>query len=210
MMVATTTDRRTRLGVLILDVTVTEELGFQAEVSQYPVESGVTISDHVTQGAETLRISGFVATQDVGSFEASDTGELKVVDVVESLRRIHADRAVLEVSTGQVRYADMAFTDLRAVRSGDAGQGNFFQITGELTKVRKVNLKTAEVPAERVSAQDGAKGRSGQTNKPGGNAGRAGQNAAGKSGEQFGPPAPRTSTLEMLRQGGTPSFLGGL
>ena len=198
MMVATTTDRRSKLGILILDVTVTEELGFQAEISAYPVEDGVTISDHVTQGAETLRVSGVVATQDVGSFEAGDTGELKVVDVVESLRRIHADRAVLEISTGQLQYKDFAFSDLRAVRSADGGQGNFLSITGELTKVRKVNLRAAEVPAARVA--DPAKGRSGDTNKPSGKAGAA------KAKEAAGPPMPRMSTMERLRQTGLPSL----
>ena len=179
MMVATTTDRRSKLGILILDVTVTEELGFAAEISQFPVEDGTTISDHVTQGAETLRVSGVIATQDVGSFESNDTGELKVVDVVEALRRIHAAREVLDVSTGQLQHKDFAFSDLRAVRTADGGQGNFLSITGELTKVRKVNLRTAEVPAAQVSAEDGAKGRSGETNKPAGKAASATGNAAG-------------------------------
>ena len=82
---------------------------------------------------------------------------------------MHADRGVLEVSTGQLLHEDFAFTRMTATRSADADGGNWFSISAELTKVRKVELRTAEVPAEeRVSTQDGAKGRSGQTNKPGG------------------------------------------
>ena len=137
--------------------------------------AGVTISDHVTQGAETLRISGTIPTQDVLAYEADQEGVAKVVDVAERLRKMHADRGVLEVSTGQLLYEDFAFTRMTATRSADADGGNWFSISAELTKVRKVELRTAEVPAEeRVSTQDGAKGRAGQTNRPAGKNGSAG------------------------------------
>ena len=169
MITLSSADRRTRIGGLILDVTLTEELGFEAEVSLYPVESGVTISDHVTQGAETLRISGTIPTQDVFAYEANQEGVAKVVDVVETLRKMHADRGVLDVSSGQLLHESFAFTRMTATRSADAEGGNWFSISAELTKVRKVELRTAEVPDEqRVSTQDGAQGRAGQTNKAAG------------------------------------------
>ena len=76
---------------------------------------------------------------------------------------------MLDVSTGQLLHEGFAFTRMTATRSADAEGGNWFSISAELTKVRKVELRTAEVPDEqRVSEQDGAKGRAGQTNKPAG------------------------------------------
>ena len=189
MITLSSSDRRTRIGGLILDLTLTEELGFEADVSQYPVESGVTISDHVTQGAETLRISGTIPTQDVLAYEADQEGVAKVVDVAEQLRKMHADRGVIEVSTGQLLYKDFAFTRMTATRSADADGGNWFSISAELTKVRKVELRTAEVPAEaKVSKTNGAKGRAGQTNTP-----------AGKNGKWRRQPERRKVTRRTLR-----------
>jgi len=193
-------DRRTRIGGLILDLTLTEELSFEADVSMYPVEAGVTISDHVTQGAETLRISGTIPTQDVMAYEANQEGVAKVVDVAETLRKMHADRGVLEVSTGQLLYQDFAFTRMTATRSADADGGNWFSISAELTKVRKVELRTAEVPAEeKVSTQDGAQGRAGQTNKPTGKNGSAGSaSSTDAAGAQTNPKG-QTLTRGALR-----------
>lgn len=162
-------DRRTSLGGLLLDVTLTEEVRFASEVSQYPVEDGTIISDHITQGSETVRIMGTMATQDVFAYEADSEGRAKAIDIVEQLRRMHAAREVLNVSTGQLVYTGFAFTDLTATRTADADGGNWLSISAELTLVRKVELRTAEVPDEqRVADTDGAKGRAGQTNKPAG------------------------------------------
>lgn len=165
-------DRRPRLGALVLDIALTEEVSFEAEVTSFLVEDGSTVSDHVTQGAEKLRITGVIPAADALAFHADGGGAARVADVVETARAIHRERAVMEVATGQVLYPDMAFSSLRIARSAGEG-GDWISVDAELTKVRKVSLRTAEVPAEaKVSPANGAKGRAGQTNKA---AGRAGQ-----------------------------------
>lgn len=166
MTVLSFADRRTRLGGLTLDVLVSEEIDLAAEVTRYPVEDGTVIIDHVTQGVETLRISGLVSTADVMAFAFSSGGQYKLVDAVDQLRSMHKARALITVSTGQLRYTDMAFTSLKAVRSnGDKG-GNWLEVSAELVKVRKARLRTAEVPE--APAQGAARGRAGQTNTPAG------------------------------------------
>lgn len=179
MIVASTTDRRTVANTLVLDITTTEEVEFASEVSAYPTEVGTIISDHITLGAKTVRIGGIVGTADVSAFAFTDNGEPKVVDILETLERLHNDRSVLTIATGQMVYRDMAFTRLRAVRTADSGGGNFLQIEAEATKIRMVSLKTAEVPAETVRSSDPAAGRAGETNKA---AGRTSSNATGTGG----------------------------
>ncbi|PWC26411.1 phage baseplate protein [Teichococcus aestuarii] len=163
MTVLSFADRRTRLGSLTLDVLVTEEIDMAAEVTRYPVEDGTLITDHITQGVETVRISGMVSTASVAAFAFTSSGALKLVDAVEQLREMHKRRALVTISTGQMLYPDMGFTNLRAVRSNGERGGNWLEVQAELVKVRKARLRTAEVPA-----QAPARGRAGETNKPAG------------------------------------------
>ncbi|EHL99385.1 hypothetical protein HMPREF9946_03147 [Acetobacteraceae bacterium AT-5844] len=184
----------TQLGMLMLDVLVSEEVDLAAEVTRYPVEDGTVISDHVTQGVETIRISGMVSTASVAAFSfSSGTGSMKLVDAVEKLRAMHKARALVTVSTGQMVYEDFAFTNLNAIRSNGEKGGNWLQVRAELVKVRKVTLKTAEVPE--APARPPARGRAGQTNTP---AGRSGSTSTPNgSGSTESGPANRTPALSL-------------
>lgn len=180
-------DRQTKLGSLSLDVLVTEEINLEADVTRYPVEDGTVISDHITQGPETLRISGLVSTADVLAFSFASPGMTKLIDAIEALRTMHRDRALIAVSTGQMLYRDMAFTSMRATRSNGERGGNWLEINAELTKVRKVKLRTAEVPE--ATAQGEAKGRAGKTNTP---AGKSSATSTAAPQGSSGGPANRT------------------
>lgn len=174
---------KTKVGTLVLDLLVTEEIDLQADVSLYPVETGSLITDNVTWGVEKLRIAGLVSTADVTAFSFSNVFGTKIVDAVESLRAMHKARALVEISTGQMVYTDFAFTSLSATRSNGAQGGNWLEIKAELIKVRKVVLRQAEVPAE--NAAPPAAGRAGQTNQA---AGRSAPTSTG-TGTGTGTPA---------------------
>jgi hypothetical protein len=204
-------DRRSKLGGLILDVLVSEEIELEAEVTRYPVEDGTIISDHITQGPERLRISGLVSTADVTAFAfvtsavsllrgEDGPGATKLVDAIDLLRSMHKARALVTVSTGQMLYEDMGFTRLKAVRSnGDKG-GNWLEINAELMKVRKVKLKTAEVPEK--PAQGAAQGRTGTTNTPAGRS-SASSTGTGTTGTTAAAPravSPAFATRDKLRE----------
>lgn len=167
--VFTFADRRTKLGTLALDVLITEEIDLPSRVTRYPVEDGSIISDHIALEPETLRIAGHISTADVAAFGfvlGNSGGATKLVDAIDQLRAMHQARALVTISTGQMLYRDYAFTSLNAVRSADGPGGNWLEVKAELTKVRKVTLKSAEVPAE--TAQAPAKGRAGKTATPAG------------------------------------------
>jgi hypothetical protein len=194
-------DRRTRIGKLVLDVLLTEEIDLPSTVTQYPVEDGTIISDHITEGSETVRINGVIATQSAAAFGFTfdSDGSAKMIDVVEALREMHAARSIVAVSSGQMLYEDMAFTSLQASRAAGAdGGGNWLSVKAEMIKVRKVQLRTADVPAERVATP--ANGRAGQTGQQ---AGRSTPSTANTATNQ----RPR-SALFGATQGGTtlPNF----
>lgn len=177
-------DNRTVIGAVLLDCLLTEEITYESQVTLYPVETGVEISDHITQGSKRIRISGVVSTADVsGGFGFSSLfgpvvdNSAKLIDVVEAIEKMHEDRQIVSVFTAQLAYDDMAFTNLNISRSADGYGGNWASIKAELIKIRKVSLKTADVPAPETTAEP-ATGRAGETNKK---AGKSSANAASKS-----------------------------
>lgn len=187
-----TTDRRTRLGVLLLDVLLTEEVEFESQATLYPVEDGTEISDHITQGAEKIRIGGVVSTADAsGGFGIAATlgfgvdNSAKLIDVIEALRTMHKNRELVTVSTGQLVYEQMAFTSLNAQRSADGQGGNWVSVKAELVKIRKVSLKTADVPAPENIIEAGPAGRAGETNKPAGRSTPSGASGANTNANQL-------------------------
>lgn len=190
-------DRRPQLGTLVLDIALTEELVLENNATQYPVEDGTLISDHITKGVERLRITGVVPAVDVLAF-AGGPGAVHLADVVDTVRAIHDARELVEVATAQLLYTDMAFTNMRIARSAAEG-GNFISIDAELVRIRKAALRTAEVPAEAKAAEP-AKGRVGQTNTPAGK----GTTAGGTNSTNGAPAEGRTLLRGLDTQAGGP------
>lgn len=144
-------------------------------ITLYPVEDGTIISDNISQGTKRLKISGLISTVDAGGGFGiaatlgfgSDDKSAKLVDIMETIERIHDAREIITVSTGQLIYRDMAFSSISAKRSNNEGGGNWLAIDAEMINIRKVKLKSADAPpAEQVAPP--AQGRSGATNQPAG------------------------------------------
>lgn len=178
---------KSQLGFLALDILVTENLKLPSEVTKYPVEDGSEeISDHITQNNEELTITGRVANTEILSFQFGP-GISKLVDAVDQLRSMHKARQPVKVVTGLGTYTDMAFTNLAINRSNGSDGGYWLDINADLRKLKKVSLKTADLPPEQ--AADSTKGKTGATEKKGDTSGnwdttpkdqslaKAGQNA---------------------------------
>jgi len=154
-----TNKSRTTIGMLRLDLLVSEELDLANGATRYPVEDGSEISDHIKEGTVTVRISGEIAASE--GWLARDT-KLSMIDALEALEAMHKARETITIVTGLTRYADLAIERLNAVRanSGEGG-GNWMKITGEFVRIRKVESKTAEVQERQT--QGSTRGRAGTT-----------------------------------------------
>lgn len=200
------TDKRSKVGTMVLDALMSEELTFEAEVTRYPVEDGTIISDHITRGAETLSISGVCAVSEVTSFLTVDLGKPKMVTVVELLRKMHKDRTLVDVNTGNVVHRGFGIERMTCTKtSGDAG-GNLLAISFDLVKVNKVRLKTASVPAARAAAP--AAGRAGATNTAAGRTTSATSQAATSTAATGAPAARLNGGTGSLGQDLRDSSLG--
>lgn len=161
----------TELGLLQLDVLVTENLTFPSEVTKYPIEDGSEISDHITKGSEELNITGAITSAMDWSLQFGSC-KSKLIEAVDTLRKMHEDRKVVKIVTGMGTYEDMGFTALSFNRSNSDKGGNWIDINASLRKVVKVQLKQADLPEDtQASKTDGASGKVGKTEAKSGTSG---------------------------------------
>lgn len=188
---------RSQIGELVLDILDEEEIDLPGEVTKLPVETGSEVSDHIFIKADGLKIKGQIASGSGVLFDFSGTtGITKLVDAVEQLRELRAARELITVTTGLTFYDNMGIGNLKISRRGN-GEGNWLSIDMELTEVKTVKLRTAEVPA---GANTPTGNRTGNTNTP---AGRSTPLASG--GEQFGPFRPTSMAARLADTAATSS-----
>lgn len=149
------------IGGIPLDALLTEDTELTANVTNYPVEDGSSISDHITQEPERLAMSGVITAAGIILLGAG--GRSKLIQAKEALRQIHEQRLPITLVTGMDIYTDYGMSNAKISRTN---QGEKLSITCEFQKIRKVALHQADIPPEKVKG--GAKGKAGQTGAKGG------------------------------------------
>ncbi len=157
--------RRSSLGVLTLDVLLTEKIRLPGTVTRYPVEDGTETSDHIGCGSRQLHISGSVSHS--AMLEFGLRGVTRLMDAVEALEHMHEQRQPITVVTGLGVYEDMGIESLEITRAAGEKGGNWIDIDAELVRIERVSLKQADIPPGQAAPD--AQGKAGQTGQ------RAGQ-----------------------------------
>lgn len=183
--------KRTTIGILELDALLTENTSLRSQITEYPVEDGSVISDHITQEAEILSIDGVITG--AGTLFNIAAGKAKLIAAKETLRQLHQDRTLLTITTGIDIYTDFAIESCEINRTADGGEKLDVSLT--LKKIKKVTLRTADIPPEKTSGSATSKAGKTKTNagKTTGNKPSATQQS--KVGEQVAKAKP-TSILK--------------
>jgi hypothetical protein len=188
---------KTEMGLISMDVMLNEKVSFKGGVTNYPVEDGSEISDHIKQGTKELVISGTQSMAEGYSFNFA-SGKSRLIDVLLAMDKMHKERKLITVTTGLAIYKEMGIENMTATRSnGTPRDGNWIDISMELKYVRKVELKTADVPPEKVAPE--ARNRAGRSGT------RASSPAAARpsgAGVTTGPTVPRTGAMDLYSQRG--------
>lgn len=149
--------KRTVIGVLELDALLTESTSLRSQITEYPVEDGSVISDHITQDSETLSIEGVITG--AGTLFNISEGKAKLIVAKEALRELHKKRELITVVTGIDVYEDFAIESCEISRNNEDGEQ--FSVNLELKKINKVTLRTEEIPPEKNKGK--ATGKAGKT-----------------------------------------------
>ena len=120
---------QSNVGGIFLDATISEEHIYNSRVTNYPVEDGRIISDHVINEPETLQITGIVSDTPLSILAPFN----RSVDAFNRLVRLHTNRERITVVTGIKVYTNMIMTALQVPRNMQTGQSLTFII--DLQKV---------------------------------------------------------------------------
>lgn len=156
--------QKTTIGMLELDALLTENTSLRSQITDYPVEDGTVIADHISQEAEMLSINGIITG--AGTLFNFSMGKAKLINAKDTLRSLHQQRELLTVTTGIDIYTDFAIESCEISRSADGGEK--LEVNLSLKKIHKVTLRTEDIPPEKTDEK--TKGKAGKTKT---NAGKA-------------------------------------
>lgn len=160
-----------KVGILQLDATLSESHQYDNEISEFPVESGSNISDHIKQNPERITINGFITntpveviTENVSNVIQTSPGEAEVrssertgtsnrVELAQdALLRIsgrkiqgaNQEPEIIDIITGLRVYTGMAMESLEIPR--DASTGQTLRFTATFIKILTVESETVLIP----------------------------------------------------------------
>ncbi len=138
-------------GKITLDALLTITHEMESEVTEFPVEEGAPITDHIWAKPRRLTMTGFVTNSPVkllggrASQESYGT-DGKLINVVQKtfamLEEMHLKRELITVSTKLRTYKNMAIE--RITCNLDAMTGNSLPFTAQLVEVRRVSSQAVK------------------------------------------------------------------
>ena len=140
-------DAQGNLFSLDLDVTQDEAHEWSNDVTQFPVEIGSPITDHIQPQPDKVSMSGIISNSAIGEVALNkiNNGDDLVQNAFDLLRKLMDDRILVTVYTRYKVYTDMALKSCNIPR--DAGIGDSIKFKLEFVNVRMVNTQTVDVPA---------------------------------------------------------------
>jgi hypothetical protein len=115
---------QSNVGGIFLDATLTEDHQYNSRVTNYPVEDGRIISDHIINDPETVQITGIVTDTPLAILSSFN----RSIAAFNRLIEIHRNRERITVVTGIKVYTDMVMTGLQVPRNVATGQSLTFVI----------------------------------------------------------------------------------
>jgi hypothetical protein len=157
----------TKIGAIECDVLIEQEITLSSDVTEHPVEDGFPVHDHVIRKPLKLAMTIAISNMPVTWYDRfGSNSQDRMGDAVSKLEGIYKAGDPITVVTQEKVYDNMVMTDCRIPKNRE--NGKVLKVPLEFTQIRKVQVKTAEIPAEYVDAL--TKGKAGETNQDAGTA----------------------------------------
>lgn len=157
-------DSRTSVGLLQLDVLMSEGTDLTARATEYAVEEGSPISDHIIVESERLKLSGYVLPSNVMLMTAD--GRPKLIEAKATMRKIMTSRQAVTVTTGLDTYTNMVVEECSIGR--DSEGGDRLTVDMSLVQIRTTTLRREAIPP--ATTKGTATGKAGATKTKAGKA----------------------------------------
>lgn len=137
---------------LSVDLVLSEDYSYPSDITQYPVESGSTMSDHILNKAFTITVQPFVTQnpiyisngEDKTTAAAQAVWAQAVQNAYKTLKALRAARQLVTLITGLDRFPNMALADLRFNR--DRKTTNVLIFTAKFQEFNITNSQTIQMP----------------------------------------------------------------
>lgn len=151
----------TNIAGVFLDATLTENHRYTSRVTNFPVEDGRVISDHLIKDPEEVEITGIVSDTPLSilsTFNRSVSAFNRLIDV-------YNNKELITVVTGIKTYTNMAMTSMNVPRDVQSGQSLTFSMSFQKvyfdSAIRTIfdpndpfNKKPDKIPREIVARSD--------------------------------------------------------
>jgi hypothetical protein len=124
-------DNLNRIENLVFDATLSEAHEGKSQVTNYSVEDGSQISDHIINQPDKLVIEGFVTNSSL-----SGGGATASQQAFNQLFQLRSEKKLVTVVTGFKVYNDMAILSISVPKTRATGDSISFTV--ELQKITKV------------------------------------------------------------------------
>lgn len=160
---------RATIDDLQVDAILTRTANFDSKVTDYPVEDGFPVADHVTRNPLTLSmevvftptpvslLGGYVKQVAARKLNQENVQNTALPEVARGLMRIYQKAEPITIKTIDAIYSNMVMTTCPLVRS--AQDGICYKLSLEFKHVRIVRPKTNEQTTDEASGKSGETGR---------------------------------------------------
>lgn len=144
-----TPSREGRIDNLVLDVTIGETHERTNRITQWPVEDGGNVSDHIANDPENLFLEGFVTNSPVAPGSPASLRAENAFNLLDALWR---KREVVEVATQLRVYRDMGISRISVPKN--RATGDALRFTVEFQRVRKVGSEVVDIPVDALPPRE--------------------------------------------------------
>lgn len=159
------------VGAIQLDAMVEENHEQNVDITEFPLEDGSTISDHMIVKPLELSITAVASSAALSVIDLVSKALNPAISVFEQLTNLKNSKSLVTVITGLKVYPNMGITQFSVTRDKDTGSALFF--TMSFREVKKafsqlIDLTNNKVQAGELQAQkpiDAGKVTSGQSSQ---------------------------------------------
>ena len=122
------------IGNIEIDAFIEENIEYANTVTEYPVETGQEITDHIFNRPTQLRVRGVIPTN-----TGFPIGQSRRQEVYEALKKLHENREPVTVVSGLEAFPRMALVSLAIPRTQENAAG--LEFDAEFRQIRIVQAK---------------------------------------------------------------------
>ena len=145
------------LNGIRFDAIITRDRSYEADVPEYPVEDGFSVSDSILKKPFQLNVTAFISDTPVTWKKEFGKTSGRLQKTLKQLENLYFSGQIVTFTTSSKVYSSMAITSLTIPETAE--MGNAVEVQFTLKQVRVTKAKTTTIPSSYgLSGTTGASG----------------------------------------------------